>query len=317
MAYSIIYVFITLGLTGVQVVRHLRARRESQVFKTAARQYGLVFAAMQLLSGILLVMEGGQGAGLVVTLVAIAIQVPLVMMHVTIGLRDATRLGIGGSILSNGIQSQVVYDGDFLPVNDIHLGSSPLLWKKEYDPRGSSGEEAFEPHPYRYLIHKFKWSEVKRALMVGAGGAAVWMAYTVVLFQVTSPSHSAFVKGMTDQLVYDASDPFFMAGTLLTVLRASLFEEVLIRISFQSLLHWWFRNKRYGAWLAIILSSIVWTFGHGGVLDPEWVKFAQIFPIGLFLGWLYQKHGAESVVLAHGFFNVVMVSLSGWLIPLG
>jgi membrane protease YdiL (CAAX protease family) len=55
----------------------------------------------------------------------------------------------------------------------------------------------------------------------------------------------------------------------------------------------------------IELTTVVWTLGHLGSLDPDWVKLAQIFPTGLALGWLYRRQGAESAIAAHALFNVL------------
>ena len=68
------------------------------------------------------------------------------------------------------------------------------------------------------------------------------------------------------------------------------------------------QGNRY--WAAIALTSLLWTLGHAGMLDPGWVKLAQIFPVGLMLGWLFRRHGVEACMLTHGLFNVTMIGLS-------
>ena len=60
---------------------------------------------------------------------------------------------------------------------------------------------------------------------------------------------------------------------------------------------------------AVALASILWSLGHANTLNPEWVKFAQVFPLGIAFGFLFKRFGIESAMAAHGFFNVIMMIL--------
>ena len=138
---------------------------------------------------------------------------------------------------------------------------------------------------------------VRDVLAVGLGA----VAYTVVLFWLTSPRPGDVVNNLSGG---EASSTVTLF-TLVVILEFALVEELMFRLALQNYLAAKFVQRRYGYWLAIILTTSVWTLGHVGSLDPNWVKMVQIFPIGLALGWLFRKHGAESTILAHGLFNVV------------
>ena len=84
-------------------------------------------------------------------------------------------------------------------------------------------------------------------------------------------------------------------------------EEIIFRLGIQSFLVKYLKLEGQSYWIAILITSALWTIGHAGTLQPEWVKLAQIFPVGLMLGWLFRKYGAESTILAHGLFNILML----------
>lgn len=102
----------------------------------------------------------------------------------------------------------------------------------------------------------------------------------------------------------------------LTVLAAAWGEEVIFRLGIQSFLarHLKLHGGKY--WLAILITAALWTLGHAGMMEPAWVKFAQIFPLGVGLGMLFWQYGVEAAILAHGTFNVVMMLLAEDLILL-
>ena len=93
--------------------------------------------------------------------------------------------------------------------------------------------------------------------------------------------------------------------TLVVILESAFVEELLFRLGIQNYLGAKLIKKRYGYAIAIVVTAALWTMAHAGSLTPAWVKLAQIFPLGLALGWLYRRQGTESAIMAHALFNLV------------
>ncbi len=157
-----------------------------------------------------------------------------------------------------------------------------------------------------WSLRDYAWD----VLLVVAGS----VAWSATLFLLTRPHVAEMVRrtfGMEGNLA-DAGR--YDAFTVLLVLTFAFGEEIFFRLGIQNFLAKYLRwyGSRY--WAAIVLTSLLWTLGHVGVLDPNWVKFAQIFPVGLMLGWLFHRHGVEACMLAHGLFNIIMIGLSSLLL---
>lgn len=323
MTLSILYLLITIILTTVQVIRFFRTREESRPFRQTANGYAKLFVGLNIVSGLFLVIESQSPYTFLGIIIALAIQWPIVICHISVGFRDSTRLGIGGSFFTKAYD---MASGDFQPV--LHVTTTaPFVWKSCFDPVNplpgndmtyyeTRTVEPVEYTPLHYGIRHFSTEKMKQALIAGAVGAVAWIVYSCLLFILTSPKSSELVDLLTNGVVIDMSNPVVVGSLILSVLRASFFEEILMRVSIQNLLHYWLRRFQSASLLSILLTAIIWTMGHGGVLEPEWVKLAQIFPIGIFLGYLYNRHGLESVLITHGLFNVVMVFLSPFVLPI-
>ena len=131
--------------------------------------------------------------------------------------------------------------------------------------------------------------------------AMAWSVYTVLLFEATDPKVTDLAKREFRETPGRAWD---VVVAMLAVSVVALAEELVYRLGIQNylarVLGWW--DHRY--WLVILLSATLWSIGHVGLLDPQWVKLVQIFPAGVALGWLARKHGIESCVLGHVVFNL-------------
>jgi len=145
-----------------------------------------------------------------------------------------------------------------------------------------------------------------RLVLIGLFVAA-WFGHTQMLFWAFSPLPSEHVLRAWG--LDDASEVVTPVGAVLMGLVA-VAEELVFRLGIQNLLAAWCNwcGRKY--WLAIVATSALWTLGHVGTLDPDWVKFLQIFPVGVALGWLFRKHGIESCIAVHVLFNVLA---SYWL----
>ena len=88
----------------------------------------------------------------------------------------------------------------------------------------------------------------------------------------------------------------------------------MFRLGIQSYLAKQLRLTGGRYWIAIVLSSALWSLAHANILNPAWVKIVQVFPLGLALGYLMRRYGLEACLLAHGGFNVAMMFLGTDLI---
>lgn len=135
-----------------------------------------------------------------------------------------------------------------------------------------------------------------------------WVGYSKLLFWLFSPEMSETLQRMLNALEVNQSMELTPAGAL-AVSAMAIAEELIFRLGIQNLLmrlfNW--RGRKY--WIAVVLTSLFWTIGHTGVLEPDWVKLLQIFPAGLALGWLFRKHGIECCIAAHLLFNLIMPTL--------
>ncbi|NQU45247.1 CPBP family intramembrane metalloprotease, partial [bacterium] len=57
--------------------------------------------------------------------------------------------------------------------------------------------------------------------------------------------------------------------------------------------------------LAMILTSALWAWQHSGLIDPDWVKWVQIFGVGIALGIARVRCGLEMCILIHLVYNAV------------
>ena len=103
----------------------------------------------------------------------------------------------------------------------------------------------------------------------------------------------------------------------LVVLEFAFAEEILFRLGIQNYLAKQFRLNGSKYWVAVVLTSAFWSLAHANILNPEWVKMVQIFPLGIALGFLFKKYGLESCIIAHGIFNLIMMVLGPYLINMG
>lgn len=127
--------------------------------------------------------------------------------------------------------------------------------------------------------------------------------YSAVLFLITKPAMSNQAQELFGSL--EAGEASILYTVILGVAFAYA-EEIAFRLGIQNIVAYGIDKSRQRYWLAILLTTVLWTIGHTGTLDPEWVKLSQIFPIGLMLGWLFRRHGIESAFIAHALFNVIM-----------
>ena len=82
---------------------------------------------------------------------------------------------------------------------------------------------------------------------------------------------------------------------------AGLSEEISFRLFSISLGKRWFKNTL----VAVIISSIVWGFGHTTYLIfPMWFRGIEVSLLGFFIAFLYLRFGIIPAVITHYLFDV-------------
>ncbi len=145
--------------------------------------------------------------------------------------------------------------------------------------------------------------------------AITFVAVTALLFKFTRPHLSRTLLGSGQFRI----DPrrLSMAPEVLAVLIGlyqAVLEEVVYRLGVQGFLVRRLKLRGRATWIAIAAAAALWTAAHAGTLDPNWVKMVQIFPLGLALGVLFRSYGLEIAILAHAFFNVLIIPLGPHLV---
>lgn len=142
-----------------------------------------------------------------------------------------------------------------------------------------------------------------------AGGASV-ILLSLITFQVSESLLKAEI----------AVAPW---KTFLAPFDGSIAEEILFRLFLMTLFVWISmairkrkdgRPTRIGIWVSIVLSSVVFGVGHLPItgmltgLTPAVIGRSILLngSIGVIFGWLYQKKGLESAMIAHFSADVVL-----------
>ncbi len=159
---------------------------------------------------------------------------------------------------------------------------------------------------------------VNRLYFVFAFGVALLgAAYTALLFLAVSPTVSEMLRELTEaEVAREGLGETITPLLVIAVISAAVAEEITFRLCLQSFIarYTGLAGRRY--WVAVVITAVLWSIGHIGVLEPEWVKLAQVLPLGIALGFLFRRFGLEAAVLAHGTFNIIGMivapSLIGW-----
>ncbi|WDN91057.1 hypothetical protein BuS5_04029 (plasmid) [Desulfosarcina sp. BuS5] len=126
--------------------------------------------------------------------------------------------------------------------------------------------------------------------------------YSYLLFKITDPQIPATLK-----IQKQALSPFV---TALVMLELAIVEEIIFRLGIQNFIVKVFNLENRQYWIAILITSFFWAASHLGTLDPAWVKFVQVFPVGIMLGFFFKKYGMESTLFVHGAYNIGMAMIS-------
>jgi membrane protease YdiL (CAAX protease family) len=146
------------------------------------------------------------------------------------------------------------------------------------------------------------------ALIAGTIG----IAYSVVLFkacEIVTHKPPQPAPGTEDLAVIFAHNvPLVCAFGL----AAALWEEIFVRLFLLNALRLVFKKAQGATIAAVAVSSAIWAAGHAGTMNPEIVKFLQVFPIGVLFAVVYIRRGAEASIASHCAFNIGILFLGGF-----
>jgi membrane protease YdiL (CAAX protease family) len=157
------------------------------------------------------------------------------------------------------------------------------------------------------------WTSQRRAIVLtGTVVVAGMIAYSVLLFYLFSPRLGEAVRILGGGDDIHGFEEWLLVSVVVTNFAIS--EEFIYRGCIQAMLTRWFGDRQAGAWAAIILTAVLWTLMHTGSLEPNWIKYAQVFPLAIFLGWWFSRAGFLGTVSIHVLFNLLMVPLAQQII---
>lgn len=148
-------------------------------------------------------------------------------------------------------------------------------------------------------------------LIWGPTLAAAGVVYSCILFTLVPVRMSDAMRQMLEASATSAPmamEPSWLGA--MVMLEFALAEEITFRLGIQNYIAKLFllRDDRY--WIAILATAAFWSLAHVNTLEPNWVKLAQVFPVGILLGVLYRRYGLEACIVAHGSFNLVLMFLA-------
>ena len=130
------------------------------------------------------------------------------------------------------------------------------------------------------------------------------IVFSAALFHLTDVKISKALQAM---------EGFTLEVTTLGIVVVAIMgfgEEIIFRLGLQNGLTYLMRSSRFGHYWAVLGTTALWCLGHVGTLEPNWVKFAQIFVFGLVLGNLNRRFGIIPCIMTHVLFNISMALLT-------
>lgn len=153
-----------------------------------------------------------------------------------------------------------------------------------------------------YLKGKFKWSKIDWKLILIVN--AVLFLWTFIVIRIGKPEiNPELLQSVVQSNKWLAS----LNTVLVLVIFAPISEEVLYRFFAINVLLHWFGKKKISVILAILISTIIWTYLHSGIFTNNWVKYIQVLPLGLVCSYMLYKKDLEHSVLTHMIFNALSI----------
>lgn len=307
--YSVLTILIgTVAILDFMKSRHIRWRFSGVSFK-----YSLGLFLMNLISALWVFWMQKDVEGFMQGVVGTALQLPLLYIYMCVGCRYSHRLTLPGAVFWKRL-SWYPFSVDILGEEDkliytLHSDVGKMLYTNFVHPQyleiqSYKNETADKAHG--------KWW--MKADGIALACIAVASIYTILLFTYARPQASELVENLRQTTPYGEQAEMNAVLMMIVFAKVAITEEIFFRHVVQNLVEWRLKDHKYGVHLAILFSSFLWSAGHIGILTPEWVKLAQIFPFGIILGILYRRFGFEIVALIHAVFNIVMIFVTPYFL---
>jgi len=132
---------------------------------------------------------------------------------------------------------------------------------------------------------------------------------TPILFLIYSFMLFAILKTLSiESIRFDHIPAAILPREIIPMFSGIINEEMTIRLGIFGLVLSLFHNSRHKWSLAIVLSSIVWALMHPS--HAQLGKYLQVFPVGLYLGWVEYRFGFETVLFSHAAANLAVAAVS-------
>jgi len=297
-------VFGVLIITDFIKSKHLRWRFSGIAFK-----YALTLTLMNVLGSTWTLWITEQGPDFLRALLSALLQFPLLYMYISVGVRYARKLELPGALFWKRL-SFVPFsiddkDDRVNKVHGINTEIGQMLYTSAIHPEYIQ-VQSMHSEMTDHLNRKW-WIKFDAIVVISVIIASI---YTIVLFSLTQPQASEMIRLIQESSQTQGTETMNVILLAIVFARLAAAEEIFFRLVVQTVVEWKFRASRYASAIAILFSSLFWSIGHVGVLVPEWVKLAQIFPFGIALGLIYRRYGIEAAILIHVVFNIAMIFLS-------
>jgi len=150
-----------------------------------------------------------------------------------------------------------------------------------------------------YLLSTFWSRSVFSLIILGYLAAIIMAGIQSSAFHLGQKYLGVWIERTWLTQLSTAYWPFFSA--LAIAFRASIVEEITFRIF---AIHW-IKKITGNIFLAVILASTIWGFGHTLYpVFPMWFRGIEVALMGLFLSYVYLNFGIIPVLVAHYVFDV-------------
>ncbi len=149
-----------------------------------------------------------------------------------------------------------------------------------------------------YIRTTFFSRHVTQTILIGTLSAIIMIGIQSASFEIGQRYFGVWIEYSWMTQLSASSWPAL--GAFILAATASLSEEICFRYFGINIAKKFFKNT----FLACLIASIVWGYGHSGYLVfPMWFRSMEVTVLGLFLSYVYLRFGILAVITAHYLFD--------------